>query len=159
MVNFCDLFLSLKGAEMSGEVKVANETPIFMKPGHSAGDLVESSKWKVLTEERGLVEVDVHLPAHLLNPRDQLFGGFTGTYVDMISIYTVRTLFTEESQFKWSSTVNMRIDYFAPVLGPRFLLRGELIKDGRSTCLIATHFTDMAGNKLVYAITTLKKTI
>jgi acyl-coenzyme A thioesterase PaaI-like protein len=113
----------------------------------------------VLTEERGLVEVDVHLPDHLLNPRDQLFGGFTGTYVDMISIYTVRTLFTEESEFKWSSTVNMRIDYFAPVLGPRFLLKGELIKDGRSTCLVATHFTDMAGNKLVYAITTLKKTL
>ncbi|MFT4671504.1 MAG: acyl-coenzyme A thioesterase PaaI-like protein [Pseudohongiellaceae bacterium] len=74
-------------------------------------------------------------------------------------MYTVRTLFTQESQFKWSSTVNMRIDYFAPVLGPRFILKGELIKDGRSTCLIATHFTDMAGNKLVYAITTLKKTI
>ena len=119
---------------MSGEVKVDKETPIFMKPGHSAGDLVESYKWKILTEERGLVEVDVHLPDHLLNPRDQLFGGFTGTYVDMISIYTVRTLFTEESEFKWSSTVNMRIDYFAPVLGPRFLLKGELIKEGRSTC-------------------------
>ncbi|MCH2356576.1 MAG: hypothetical protein MK319_07915 [Pseudomonadales bacterium] len=56
-----------------------------------------------------------------------------------------------------SATVNMRIDYFAPVLGPRFLLKGELIKDGRSTCLVATHFNDMQGNKLVYAITTLRK--
>ncbi|PCJ23865.1 MAG: hypothetical protein COA96_10840 [SAR86 cluster bacterium] len=131
--------------------------PMFLKPGHNAGDFVESSKWKILREERGLVEVDVHLPDHLLNPRDQLFGGFTGTYVDMISIYTVRTLFTDEDEFKWSATVNMRIDYFAPVLGPRFLLKGELIKDGRSTCLIATHFMDMEGNKLVYAITTLLK--
>ncbi|MFK7865054.1 MAG: PaaI family thioesterase [Pseudohongiellaceae bacterium] len=133
------------------------EAPIFMKPGHNAGDLVESSKWKILREEPGLVELDVHLPNHLLNPRDQLFGGFTGTYVDMVSIYTVRTLFTESTEFKWSSTVNMRIDYFAPVLGPRFLLKGELLKDGRSTCLVATHFSDMEGNKLVYAITTLKK--
>lgn len=144
---------------MSEEVMAEKEPPIFMKPGHNAGDLVESSKWRVLIEEPGLVEVDVHLPDHLLNPRDQLFGGFTGTYVDMISIYTVRTLFTDESKFKWSATINMRIDYFAPVLGPRFLLKGELIKDGQSTCLVATHFTDMAGNKLVYAITTLKKSL
>jgi acyl-coenzyme A thioesterase PaaI-like protein len=144
-----------KGRVMTNETEV--DQPIFLKPGHNAGDLLESSKWKILREERGLVEVDVHLPNHLLNPRDQLFGGFTGTYVDMISIFTVRTLFKSQEDFKWSATVNMRIDYFAPVLGPRFLLKGELIKDGRSTCLVATHFTDMEGNKLVYAITTLRK--
>ena len=50
----------------------------------------------------------------------------------------------------------MRIDYFAPVLGPTFRLRGELINDGRTTCLVATHFLDL--DKLVYAITTLRKT-
>ena len=44
------------------------EKPIFMKPGHCAGDLVESYDWKVLKEEPGLVELDVHLPKHLLNP-------------------------------------------------------------------------------------------
>ncbi|MBT6480601.1 MAG: hypothetical protein HOK53_01770, partial [Gammaproteobacteria bacterium] len=68
---------------MTDEIDV--DVPIFLKPGHNAGDLVESSKWKILRQEHGLVEVDAHLPAHLLNPRDQLFGGFTGTYVDMIS--------------------------------------------------------------------------
>jgi acyl-coenzyme A thioesterase PaaI-like protein len=143
---------------MTDKLAVEDDRPLFMRPGHNAGDLVESARWKILTERRGLVEVDAHLPEHLLNPRNQLFGGFTGTYVDMISIYTVRTLFTEQSEFKWSATVNMRIDYFAPVLGPRFLLRGELIRDSKTTCLVATHFTDMDGNKLVYAITTLKKT-
>jgi acyl-coenzyme A thioesterase PaaI-like protein len=146
---------SPKGQAMTNETEV--DRPIFFKPGHNAGDLVESSKWKILLEERGLVEVDAHLPDHLLNPRGQLFGGFTGTYVDMISIFTVRTLFKSQEDFKWSATVNMRIDYFAPVLGPRFLLKGELIKDGRTTCLVATHFTDIQGNKLVYAITTLRK--
>jgi len=144
-----------KGQAMTNETEL--DRPIFLKPGHNAGDLVEYSKWKILREERGLVEVDAHLPGHLLNPRDQLFGGFTGTYVDMISIFTVSTLLKTQEDFKWSATVNMRIDYFAPVLGPRFLLKGELIKDGRSTCLVATHFTDMDGNKLVYAITTLRK--
>jgi len=131
--------------------------PIFLKPGHNAGDLVESYKWKILREEPGLVEIDVHLPEQLLNPRKQLFGGFTGTYVDMISIYTARSLFTDADEFRWAATVNMRIDYFAPVVGPRFLLRGEMINDGRTTCMIATHFTDPKGNKLVYAITTMRK--
>lgn len=131
--------------------------PMFLKPGHNAGDLVETNDWKILREEPGLVEVDAHLPKHLLNPRNQLFGGFTGVYVDMISIYTVRTLFTDEQDFKWAATVNMRIDYFLPVLGPRFILKGELIKDGKTTCLIASHLTDLEGNKLVYAITTMRK--
>jgi len=137
--------------------EAAQKHPIFLKPGHNASDLVESYKWKILREEPGLVEIDAHLPEHLLNPRKQLFGGFTGTYVDMISIYTARTLFTDADEFQWAATVNMRIDYFAPVVGPRFLLRGETINDGRTTCMIATHITDLEGNKLVYAITTLRK--
>ena len=133
------------------------EPPIFMRPGHNAGDLVEATKWEILREERGLVEIEAHLPAHLMNPRQQLFGGFTGTYVDMISLYTCRTLFDDGQAFGWSATVNMRIDYFAPVLGPKFRLKGELVNDGRTTCLIASQFTDLEGNKLVYAITTLRK--
>ena len=142
---------------MTEQVKDDPARPIFLQPGHNAGDLVEAHRWKILRQEYGLVEVEAHLPDHLRNPRDQLFGGFTGVYVDMISIYTARTLFDDENALQWSATVNMRIDYFAPVLGPRFLLKGELIKDGRSTCLVATHFNDMQGNKLVYAITTLRK--
>jgi acyl-coenzyme A thioesterase PaaI-like protein len=130
--------------------------PLFLKPGHNAGDLVESSQWRILREERGLVEVDVHLPVHLLNPRNQLFGGFTGTYVDMISIMTARTLFEDRSQFQWSATVNMRIDYLAPVMGPRFCMRGEVINEGRSTILVASYFTDSEGNRLVFAVTTLR---
>lgn len=133
------------------------QPPIFMKPGHCAGDLVQASEWRILEETRGLVEIDVHLPKHLLNPRGQLFGGFTGTYVDMAAIYTVRTLYLNQAGFTWTSTVNMRIDYLEPVTGPRFRLRGELIKDGKSTCLVAITFLDPDDNTLVYAICTMRK--
>jgi len=37
------------------------------------------------------------------------------------------------------------------------VLKGEVIHDGETTCLVASHFTDMDGNKLVYAITTMRK--
>lgn len=131
--------------------------PIFMRPGHCAGDLVEAGRWKILAEQFGRVELDVHLPKQLLNPRGELFGGFTGTYVDMVSIWTVRTLFREQQGFTWASTINMRIDYLKPVTGPRFRLLGELIHDGRTTCLTATTFYSEADEKLVYAITTLRK--
>ena len=139
---------------MSQELKSRHDL-IFMRPGHCAGDLVEAAKWNILREERGLVEVDAHIPERILNPRKQLFGGFTGTYVDMISIYTMRTLYEDNASF-WASTINMRIDYLEPVLGPRVRLLGELIKQGRSTSLVATHFMDEEGNRLVYAITTLR---
>lgn len=128
-----------------------------MRPGHCAGDLVEAFRWRVLREEAGLVELDVHLPDHLRNPRGQLFGGFTGTYVDMAAIYTVRTLYRNRPGFTWTSTVNMRIDYLEPVTQPRFRLLGELIRDGNSTCLVAVTFLDEAGGKLVYALCTMRK--
>lgn len=133
------------------------QKPIFMKPGHNAGDLVESHKWQILTLEPGFVEVDVHLPDQLKNPRNQLFGGFTGTYVDMMAIWAVRSKFDDKDGAGWATTINMRIDYLAPVNGPRFRLRGELLNDGKSTCLTSVDFLDREGNRLVYAITTLKK--
>ena len=136
---------------------VLRNRPIFLKPGHNAGDLVEAHKWTVLREEKGVVEVDAHLPKHLLNPRDQLFGGFHGTYVDMMSIYAARSISSDADAFSWSTTINMRIDYFLPVEGDRFFLKSEVIKNGRTTLLVSTTFSDSEGSKLAYAITTIKK--
>lgn len=130
--------------------------PIFMRPGHCAGDLLEAPTWNVLEEAEGLIVIDAHIPDQVLNPRQQLFGGFTGTYVDMVAIYTLRTLYPSREQF-WITTINMRIDYLEPVLGPRMILRGELINQGRSTSLISVTFLDDQGKKMVYALVTLKR--
>ena len=132
-------------------------TSILLPPGHNAGDLVESYEWEVIKEAPGELEVEAHLPERLLNPRAQLFGGFHGVYVDLMSIYAARTLVTDTQSFKWSTTINMRIDYFNPVKGESFLLNSEVINDGKSTCLVATTFKSLEGVKLVYAIATLKK--
>ena len=132
---------------------------ILLPPGHNAGDLVESYKWEVMKEVPGEFQVKAHLPERLLNPRKQLFGGFHGVYVDLMSIYTVRTLLTDTQSFKWSTTINMRIDYFAPVEGESLLLNSEVINDGKSTCLVATTFKNVEGRKLVFAIATLKTSI
>lgn len=129
--------------------------PIFMRPGHCAGDLLEAPEWRVLEESEGHVLIDAHVPRQVLNPRQQLFGGFTGTYVDMLAIYTIRTLYPDRQDY-WVTTINMRIDYLEPVMGPRVRMRGELINQGRSTALISVTFFDEAGTKLVYALVTLR---
>ena len=130
---------------------------ILLPPGHNAGDLVESCKWEVIKEAPGKLEVKAHLPERLLNPRDQLFGGFHGVYVDLMSICTARTMRSDGQPFKWSTTINMRIDYLAPVEGESFLMESEVINNGKSTCLVATTFKSTEGVRLVFAIATLKK--
>lgn len=132
-----------------------DQQPIFMRPGHCAGDLLEAPDWKIIREAEGLIEIDAHVPRQVLNPRDQLFGGFTGTYVDMVALYTIRTLFPKREDY-WITTINMRIDYLDPVLGPRIRLQGELINQGRSTSLVSVTFSDADANKLVYALVTLR---
>jgi acyl-coenzyme A thioesterase PaaI-like protein len=131
------------------------QKPVFMRPGHCAGDLLEAPDWTIVHEVEGSVEIDAHLPARVLNPREQLFGGFTGTYVDMVALYTIRTLFPNRDDY-WITTINMRIDYLDPVMGPRMRLHGELINKGRSTSLVSVTFLDEQGNKLVYALVTLR---
>ncbi len=139
---------------MSIEQKTQS-VPLFMRPGHCAGDLLGASEWIVRHETRGHIELEVEIPGRVMNPRQQLFGGFTGTYVDMVALYAIRTLFSANEDY-WITTVNMRIDYLEPVVGPRIRLRGELIKQGRSTSLVAVHFMDLEGNRQVYALATMR---
>ena len=59
--------------------------------GHPAGDFLEAYLWRVVERGPGWLKVDAHLPDHARNPRGQLFGGFTPTYVDLISLFAART--------------------------------------------------------------------
>ena len=120
--------------------------------------ILEPKEWKVDIVDPGWINVEAKLPATLLNARNELYGGFTGTYIDTISLMTARTLYSENDKV-WFPTVNMRIDYFSPVKGPAFKLEGFVINNGKSTCLVSTTFYDQDDNKLVYAITTLRKLI
>lgn len=127
-----------------------------MNRGHSAGDLLEAWKWSVLEIERGRLVVEAHLPEHVKNPKGQLFGGFTPTYVDLISLFTVHAADAERGAPKtFLSTINMRCDYFEPIMGPTFVLTGELINQRGKTSLVSTKFTD-GDTMLAHAITTLR---
>lgn len=124
--------------------------------GHPAGDFLEAYEWRIVAESEGYLELDVHLPERARNPRGQLFGGFTPTYVDMVALHTVRAG-RPDAPFRWLATTNMRIDYFEPVWGPRFRIQSRLVKSRGRTRFVETRFLDAEGNLLVFAVTTMRE--
>lgn len=126
--------------------------------GHPIGDFLEAHAWSVLEERPGFVRLEAHLPRHVENLRGQLFGGFSPTYVDLVSIRTVSASRPAHLPRSWLITVNMRIDYFEPVLGPRFFIECEVRNRRGRIYLVETRFRDAAQTLLLFAITTLRLT-
>lgn len=125
--------------------------------GHPAGDFLEAWAWDVLERDDGYLRVSAHLPDHVRNPRGQLFGGFTPTYIDMIAIFTVRA--TAEPALRrsggWLATTSMRVDYFEPVVGPTFILESRQEKQRGRTHHVLTRFLQ-DGELAVLAATTMR---
>lgn len=127
--------------------------------GHPAGDFLEAYDWKVEEERAGFLRIQAHLPDHVRNPRGQLFGGFTPTYVDLVALFTVRAG-TErvEARFRtWLATTNMRVDYFEPIVGPHFVVESRLVKKRGRTNFVETRFLDAEGELAVFAVTTMRE--
>ena len=125
--------------------------------GHPAGDFLEAYDWDVLEERAGFLRISAALPDHVKNPRGQLFGGFTPTYVDLVALFTVRAGVDRASGPRsWLATTNMRIDYFEPIVGPRFVIESTREKQRGRTSFVATRF--LQDDELaVYALTTMRE--
>jgi acyl-coenzyme A thioesterase PaaI-like protein len=127
--------------------------------GHPAGDFLEAYEWLVLTEEPGHLRLRAQLPAHVKNPRGQLFGGFTPTYVDLVALLTVRAGQRRDAAgFRtWLATTNMRVDYFEPIIGPQFIIDSQLLKKRGRTHAVETRFFDPEETLAVFALTTIRE--
>ncbi len=126
--------------------------------GHPAGDFLEAYDWRVLEESEGTLRIQAHVPDHVRNPRGQLFGGFTPTYVDLVALFTVRAgqPRPEERFRSWLATTNMRVDYFEPITG-QFIIESRLVKKRGRTNFVETHFLDEDGELAVFAVTTMRE--
>jgi acyl-coenzyme A thioesterase PaaI-like protein len=104
------------------------------------------------------VRVSAHLPGHVRNPRGQLFGGFTPTYVDIIALFTVRSRAQRSAPagHRWLATLNMRVDYFEPIVGPRFIIDSRREKQRGRTHVVLTRFLQ-DGELAVLAATTMRE--
>jgi acyl-coenzyme A thioesterase PaaI-like protein len=127
--------------------------------GHPAGDFLEAYNWTVLEEAPGLLRVRATLSKQVKNPRGQLFGGFTPTYVDLVALLTVRAGERHGRQgFRaWLATTNMRIDYFEPIVSPEFLIDSRLLKHRGRTRMVETRFFDPEDTLAVFALTTMRE--
>ena len=125
--------------------------------GHPAGDFLEAYDWDLLEERLGYLKVRAQLPDHVRNPRGQLFGGFTPTYVDMIALMTTKAGTPPEERYgSWLATTNMNVDYFEPIVGPTFVVESELEKRRGRTCFVVTRFWQ-EDTLAVYAVTTMRE--
>ncbi len=105
-------------------VWVTDDPSRLVGRGHPIGEFLEAWRWHVLDRGDGRVRVSAHLPDHVRNPRDELFGGFTATYVDFVALFTVNSKFnrTEQRHRLGLATISMRLDYLEPVRGPAFVM-------------------------------------
>jgi len=112
----------------------------------------------VLEESEGYLRIRAHVPERVKNPRGQLFGGFTPTYVDLVALFTVRAGEPErERRFRnWLATTNLRVDYFEPITGPHFVMESRLVKARGRTHFVETRFLDEEGVLAVFATTTMR---
>jgi acyl-coenzyme A thioesterase PaaI-like protein len=125
--------------------------------GHPAGDFLEAYDWKLLETRTGYLRIEAGLPAHVRNPRGQLFGGFTPTYVDMVALMTVNAGAERDGlPRRWLATTNMRVDYFEPIVGPLFVIESELEKRRGRTCFVLTRFYQ-DDELAAYAATTMRE--
>jgi acyl-coenzyme A thioesterase PaaI-like protein len=127
--------------------------------GHPAGDFLQAHEWHVLQERQGFLRIRAHVPAHLKNPRGQMFGGFTPTYVDLVGLFTVWA--GEERRDprsrSWLATTNMRVDYFEPLVGPEFIIESRLVKKQGRTMFVETCFFDPEDTLAVFALVTMRE--
>src|SRR3954449_3040447 len=125
--------------------------------GHPAGDFLEAYDWRLLEEHPGYLRIEAGLPAQVRNPRGQLFGGFTPTYVDMIALMTVNAGVDRASlPPRWLATTNMRVDYFEPIVGPTFIIESQLEKRRGRTCFVVTKFFQ-DDELAAHAVTTMRE--
>ncbi len=149
----------MSGSEPSIDRSWAKRDPgRLIGKGHPAGDFLEAWRWDVLAESEGFLRIAADLPEHVKNPRGQLFGGFTPTYVDLVALFTVRAGTPEPTRFRsWLATTRMGIDYFEPIGGPRFWIESRLVKRRGRTCHVETRFFDPEETLAVLAATTLRE--
>lgn len=136
----------------------AAEPGRLVRPGHPAGDFLEAWAWELLEEHDGFLKVLAHLPDRVRNPRGQLFGGFTPAYVDLIALATAhrRSGGGASPERRWLATTSMKVDYFKPILGPKFIMESRHETQNGRTHFVLTRFLQ-DGEVAVHAATTLRE--
>ena len=118
----------------------SNDPKRVIGRGHPVGDFLEAHEWEVLERGSGRLAIRVQPPAQVMNPRGELFGGFTTTYLDFFALHVFHTSLAPGEPLRWLSTASLRVDYFAPISGPSFEMHGQVLNRSGRTGYIETRF-------------------
>ncbi len=110
--------------------------------GHPVGDFLDAFDWRVLERAPGVLRVRARLPERVMNPRGDLFGGFTPTYVDFFGLHVFHTVREEGVPRQWLNTIRLEVEYFAPIRGPEMEMRGEVLHRKGRTAHLEIRFED-----------------
>jgi acyl-coenzyme A thioesterase PaaI-like protein len=127
----------------------------LMGPGHPAGDLLNGPDWRIVEEDEGRFVVDVPLVDLARNYRRHLFGGFAPVYIDLVALRTVSAGRSLDVPHGWLLTLGIRVDYFEPVEGPRFLIESEITSRRGRTIFVEVRFRDVDKKLLLFSTATL----
>jgi acyl-coenzyme A thioesterase PaaI-like protein len=122
----------------------------LMGPGHPAGDLLDAPEWLLVEESAGRLVVDVPLIDRVKNFRGHLFGGFAPAYIDLIALRTVSAGRRSEPH-GWLLTLNLHVEFFEPVEGPRFLIESQIINRRGRTHFAEVRFKSPEGKLLLFS--------
>jgi acyl-coenzyme A thioesterase PaaI-like protein len=110
--------------------------------GHPVGDFLGAPEWEVLARGDRSLRLRAGLPERVKNPRGELFGGFTPTYVDFVSLHLFHLDRPADEPRRWLSTASLHVEYFAPIRGPEIEIAGELLqRRGRTGCAQTRFFS------------------
>lgn len=130
-----------------------------LSPGHPIGDFLGAPDWELLAEDEGFLHLRATPPERVRNPRGHLFGGFTPTYADLVALCTFRAgrPLPGSGHWGWLATLNMRVDYFEPIVGT-FDMVSRVVRRGGATAFVEIRFQDpQDGRLLAFALTTLRE--
>jgi acyl-coenzyme A thioesterase PaaI-like protein len=123
--------------------------------GHPIGDCLDAHTWRVLERTPARLRVRAVLSDMVRNPRGELFGGFTPTYVDFFALHVFHAARSEGEPRRWLATANLRVDYFLPIHGPEFEMEGCVLHKSGRTGHVEVRFVDLEGRLCALAQATL----
>jgi uncharacterized protein (TIGR00369 family) len=96
--------------------------------------------------------VSFEVSSEMFNPQGSLHGGVLATALDISMGHLLK------HRFGAGATLEMKIQYFAPVRNDTVRCRATFLKQGRKTFFLQSYATDPKGDAIAHATSTWKLT-
>lgn len=103
----------------------------------------------------GYSKVELVINKQHMNPFGGLHGGVYASAIDTAAYWSAYCELPEESGLV---SIDIKVDFLAPILGKKVLIEGKRIKSGKTIFLTEASMTDPSGKILAHGISKLMTT-